>query len=172
MLEWLPHVLARGEYGGNLFAESVDLFESLLWHGVSQDSWNWAKAISRLKDERHQLTRRELAFILESTLEASDTTDKVLQFFVMACIPSQGSCTSCTRGARSCGGADRLPSFKYAIRQPYVDAFVLEVMQWRPIMPLGVPHAVVHDDGYLGYHIPNGAVILANHWSISIDDAV
>ena len=51
-------------------------FESLLRHGISQDSWNWTKTVTRLNNERHHLPQQEFAFMLGSLLEATDTTVK------------------------------------------------------------------------------------------------
>jgi cytochrome P450 len=33
-----------------------------------------------------------------------------------------------------------------------------------PAAVLGVPHAVIKDDSYGGYHIPKGATVLFNVW--------
>lgn len=173
VLEWLPRVLAPWrDIGDRLFAKSINLFEDLLWHGISQDSWNWTKTLSLLNNERYQLTRQELAFLLGSTLEASDTTDKVLEFFIMACILHKQNVRRAQKELESVVGPGRLPEFEDMARLPYVNAFVLEVMRWRPITPLGVPHAVVNDDQYEGYHIPKGAMILANHWCMNFDKEV
>ncbi|KAJ7243050.1 cytochrome P450 [Mycena rebaudengoi] len=65
-------------------------------------------------------------------------------------------------------GTDRLPDFTDNI--PYVDAIVREVLRWRPVTPLGVPHAVTQDDVYKGYHIPAGSVVVANSWAVLHDE--
>ncbi|KAJ6449507.1 cytochrome P450 [Mycena vitilis] len=55
---------------------------------------------------------------------------------------------------------DRLSDFEDDI--PYIDAVVREVLRWRPVLPLAVPHAVTKDDVYKGYHIPAGAIAILN----------
>lgn len=57
-------------------------------------------------------------------------------------------------------GPSRLPDFDDLERMPYIQAIVMETMRWMPVVPIGVPHAVVTDDVYKGYHIPKGAMVV------------
>ncbi|KAJ6572322.1 cytochrome P450 [Mycena capillaripes] len=66
-------------------------------------------------------------------------------------------------------GRSRLPDFEDDI--PYVDAVVNEVLRWRPVTPLALPHAATEDDMYKGYHIPAGATVVGNTWAIFHDAA-
>jgi hypothetical protein len=34
--------------------------------------------------------------------------------------------------------------------------------RWRPVVPLGVPHATTKADMYNGYNIPKGASVFSN----------
>ena len=43
-------------------------------------------------------------------------------------------------------GPTRLPDFDDRPNLPYINALCKEVMQWRPIVPLGFPHRVTQDD--------------------------
>ena len=67
-------------------------------------------------------------------------------------------------------GQNRLPSFDDTSNLTYVNAFIKEGFQWRPVLPKGVLHSPIEDDEYLGYHIPKGAVIVENQWAINLDD--
>ncbi|CAE6435292.1 unnamed protein product [Rhizoctonia solani] len=69
-------------------------------------------------------------------------------------------------------GDHRLPEMEDRDRLPYVDRIVKEVMRWRPVVPLGVAHASAQDDTYRGYHIPKGAIIMANIWAMCNDPNV
>ncbi len=53
-------------------------------------------------------------------------------------------------------GGQRLPEFDDRIHMPYTQAIVREVLRWRPLFPLGLPHASMEDDVYNGYFIPKG----------------
>jgi cytochrome P450 len=53
-------------------------------------------------------------------------------------------------------GIHRLPEFEDRPSLPFVEALYREVMRWKPVLPLGVPHAAIADDIYNGYFIPKG----------------
>ena len=67
---------------------------------------------------------------------------------------------------------DRFPTFEDRQSLPIVEALAKETLRWRPVSSGGIPHAVTQDDEYMGYHIPKGATILANHWAIDLDEEV
>ncbi|KIL66927.1 hypothetical protein M378DRAFT_23224 [Amanita muscaria Koide BX008] len=46
-------------------------------------------------------------------------------------------------------GSDRLPTFDDRSSLPYVEALYREVLRWRPIAPLAVPHSTDADDALL-----------------------
>ncbi|KAI9570681.1 cytochrome P450 [Boletus coccyginus] len=68
-------------------------------------------------------------------------------------------------------GIDRLPEFKHRNSLPYVDAIIRETFRWKPVGPLGVPHATTSSDIYNGFYIPKGATIIANVWAMFHDEA-
>ncbi|KAH7929265.1 cytochrome P450 [Leucogyrophana mollusca] len=68
-------------------------------------------------------------------------------------------------------GNTRLPSFSDRQSLPYVEALIRETRRWRPITPIGVPHATTEDDVYEGYYIPKGVAIIPNLWAMSRDEA-
>lgn len=57
-------------------------------------------------------------------------------------------------------GPSRLPDFDDLDNMPYIQAVVKETMRWMPVLPIGLPHAVISDDSYKGYHIPKGSMII------------
>ncbi|KAI0263951.1 cytochrome P450 [Gloeopeniophorella convolvens] len=61
-------------------------------------------------------------------------------------------------------GRDRLPTFDDRPSLPYIDAICKEVLRWRPIAPLGVPHATARSSVYEDRFIPKGTPLLINHY--------
>ena len=61
-------------------------------------------------------------------------------------------------------GNDRLPTLSDRGSLPYIEAIILEVLRWQPIVPLNIPHTCTVDDEYEGYRIPKGAIIMVNIW--------
>ncbi|THH19224.1 hypothetical protein EUX98_g8816 [Antrodiella citrinella] len=66
-------------------------------------------------------------------------------------------------------GPNRLPEFEDIENMPYIRATVMETSRWLPVVPFGVPHAVIADDVYNGYHIPKGTAAIPNVWGMLHD---
>ncbi|KAG8728589.1 hypothetical protein FRC10_004813 [Ceratobasidium sp. 414] len=56
-------------------------------------------------------------------------------------------------------GMERLPGMKDRPQLPYIDRLIQEVLRWRSVVPIGMPHASHRDDIYKGYRIPKGAIV-------------
>jgi cytochrome P450 len=68
---------------------------------------------------------------------------------------------------RVCG--NRLPTLDDEQNLPYIRGCVKESMRWMPTGILGVPHASIRDDEYMGYKIPKGAGMMWNVWGVHMD---
>jgi cytochrome P450 len=92
-----------------------------------------------------------------------DTSSSVLFGFVraMLCFPEVAK-TAQAELDRVCG--DRLPDLEDLPNMPYIRGCIKESLRTMPAVILGIPHAVIKDDEYRGYHIPKGATILCNVW--------
>ena len=69
-------------------------------------------------------------------------------------------------------GRARLPTFADHPNLPYIRAMVKEVLRWRPIGPLGMPHRSTEDDWYEGMFIPKGTICIPNVWHMNRDPGV
>ncbi|GJC81543.1 cytochrome P450 monooxygenase yanC [Colletotrichum liriopes] len=110
-------------------------------------------------------------YISGSALEAgSDTTAATLTGFVQAMVlyPSVQK-QARDELDRACG-AERLPNIDDWDSMPYIRACVKETLRWMPTAILGMPHAVIKDDEYMGYTIPKGAGVILNVWAINMDE--
>ena len=61
-------------------------------------------------------------------------------------------------------GRSRTPTFSDAPNLPYIHAIVKEVLRWRPVPALALPHTSTEDDWYEGMFIPKGTLCLTNLW--------
>ncbi|KIK58872.1 hypothetical protein GYMLUDRAFT_60415 [Collybiopsis luxurians FD-317 M1] len=58
----------------------------------------------------------------------------------------------------------RLPTLGDRLFLPYVEATMFEVLRWRPVGPLSVPHLASYNDNDMGYFIPKDSIVIANIW--------
>jgi cytochrome P450 len=167
----LPHWAAPWKGMGDTYFNIADkFFQENMRYGQSSTSYNWARQLSDLK-ESQSLPFAELSYILGALLEAGlETITGVLEFFTMASVLYPESVRKAQEELDSVVGKDRLPSFDDTSNLPYVNAFIKEVLRWRPATPMSVPHSPIEDDEYQGYRIPKGAIIIENQWAINLDD--
>ncbi|KIJ07275.1 hypothetical protein PAXINDRAFT_103025 [Paxillus involutus ATCC 200175] len=59
-------------------------------------------------------------------------------------------------------GRDRLPDFSDRASTPFIDCIVTEVLRWKPVTPLGIPHATSGNDIYRGMFIPKNTTVVPN----------
>ncbi|KAL5117971.1 hypothetical protein ACEQ8H_004116 [Pleosporales sp. CAS-2024a] len=109
------------------------------------------------------------AYVSGSLLEAgSDTTAATLVGFVQAMLLFPDVARNAQEELdRVCG--ERLPSLEDEPNLPYIRGCIKESLRWMPTAILGVPHAVIRDDEYMGYKIPKGAGVMWNVWSVHMD---
>jgi len=155
--------------GDTIFELADNFFQENMRYGQSSTSYNWARQISGIKEAKG-LPFAELSYILGVLLEGGlETATSVFEFFTMASVLHPESVGMVQEELDSVIGPDRLPSFDDISNLPYVNAFIKEVIRWRPVTPMGMPHAPIEDDEYLGYLIPKGAAIVENQWTINLD---
>lgn len=173
VLNYLPRFLASWKSLGDEYHQrEATLFGDNMKKAEGARSWNWSKDMKRIKEAK-PLSDTELAYVIGVLYEAgSDTTAGTLDYFVLACVLYPDAVRKVQQEIDDLVGTDRLPTFDDIPNLPYVNAFLMEVMRWRPLVPLGIPHSVTQDDEYMGYHIPKGATILPNHWALSLDEEV
>ncbi|KAF1845289.1 cytochrome P450 [Cucurbitaria berberidis CBS 394.84] len=108
-------------------------------------------------------------YVSGSLLEAgSDTTAATLVGFIQAMVLFPEVAKAAQEELdRVCG--TRFPTLDDEPDLPYIRGCVKESMRWMPTDILGVPHAVIRDDEYMGYKIPKGAGVMWNVWAIHND---
>ncbi|KAJ7244888.1 cytochrome P450 [Mycena rebaudengoi] len=102
----------------------------------------------------------------------ADTTVSSMATFFLAMATHPDFQTKAQEEIDSVIGTHRLPEFEDRSSLPYVEAVYREVMRWKPVVPLGVPHATTEDDVYEGYFIPKGSTVLGNIWAMTRDTSV
>ncbi|KAJ7290002.1 cytochrome P450 [Mycena rebaudengoi] len=99
-----------------------------------------------------------------------DTTTAALGTFILAMLANPDIQKKAQEEIDAVIREGHLPSFDDEESLPYVSAIVKEVLRWKPVAPIGVPHAVTVEDAYRGYRIPAGSIVISNIWAILHDE--
>jgi cytochrome P450 len=119
----------------------------------------------------------------------SDTTASTLLSYLLGMISNPAAYARARHELDSVCGTERSPAAEDLERLPYLRACMTEVgctnaknfeqalaypyptqtLRWRPVAPGGIPHLLIQDDYYQGYHLPKGTIVFANAWSIHRD---
>ncbi|KAJ3552876.1 hypothetical protein NM688_g3920 [Phlebia brevispora] len=174
-LLWLPRRLQwfRREAEG-IKAKDTKLYTSLLRDvkarmdaGTMKDCMS-SRCLS--SPESHGLTELELAYAVSAAFGAGiDTTVATMEVFLVAIMRFPDAARKAREEIDRVVGRDRLPKFEDMDSLPYIRAFIKEVQRWRPVVPSAVPHCVSRDDEYEQYHIPKGAIIFGNLYTMMQD---
>jgi cytochrome P450 family 619 len=93
--------------------------------------------------EKTGLTSHQIAFICGVTIKGgSDTSASVLSSTIQALLTWPEVQKKAQAEMDLVVGEDRLPTWEDYEKLPYVAAMVKESHRWRPVAPLGVPHAL------------------------------
>ncbi|KAK7191294.1 hypothetical protein DPSP01_008364 [Paraphaeosphaeria sporulosa] len=117
--------------------------------------------------EKEGFTDIELVYIAGFLIEAgADTTAVASLIFILAVAAHPDVQRRAQEEVDGVFG-DQIPTDIEAVKVPYLQAILWEVLRWRPSFPLSLPHATSKDDIYEGYFIPAGTTALMNTWAIN-----
>ncbi|KLO06664.1 cytochrome P450 [Schizopora paradoxa] len=101
---------------------------------------------------------------------AADTTVSALLSFVMLMTLHPAIQSRAQAELDLVLGKGRQPSYTDLDSLPYLGAVFKEVLRFAPVGPLALPHRVIRNDEYLGFHIPKNSTIIPNVWAILHDE--
>ncbi|KAF9558962.1 cytochrome P450 [Agrocybe pediades] len=175
VLDHLPTWMYRPKKKGQEWHENeTDLFRTLLKDVEDKlDIGSVGECLVcdlKERNERNRLSEKEIAWLSGIMFAAGmETTSGTLAFFILAAVLYPEVVAKAREELDEVVGRSRLPSFDDLPQLPYIQAVVKELLRWRPVAPLGVPHSTTEDDWYEGYLIPKGTIIFANIWSMNRD---
>ncbi|KAH9857798.1 cytochrome P450 [Lenzites betulinus] len=102
----------------------------------------------------------------------AETTYSTLKTFLLAMVLHPHVLKKAQEELDRVVGNKRLPDFDDRENLPYMDAIFQEVLRWRPVGPLAIPHSAVQDDTFNGMFIPKGTMIFGNVWAMCMDERV
>ncbi|RAL14684.1 cytochrome P450 [Aspergillus homomorphus CBS 101889] len=169
-LRCLPSWLAPWKrFGEQIHAKFVRITGTSIAAARNTQSWNWVKYTDRLKGIG-PITDHELCFVFGSLYQAGvDIVTLYLQSFLVAWITHPGPVLIAQRELDRVVGPARLPSFSDVAKLTYCEAFVKEVLRWRPLASWAMPHCLTEEDTFMGYRFPKGTMFIANQYAMDMD---
>ncbi|PFH62264.1 hypothetical protein XA68_14395 [Ophiocordyceps unilateralis] len=174
ILRRLPDfLLPSRKLGREVHKREMNLFMRHFLNARKQLSSGTAKpccCIDLLRVQKELGFSDELACYMSGSLlqAGSETTSAILiGFFQAMLLFPEVAREAQAEIDRVCG--DRIPDLNDVPSLPFIRGCMKESLRWMPAAVLGVPHAVIQDDEYLGYHIPKGAAVIFNVWAIHND---
>ena len=118
-----------------------------------------------------RLSERDIELIAGSTLDAAaGTVLSAMLFLVQAMAKYPEVQRRAQAEIDELWTRDGIPVEFEIAKLPYVSACVLEILRWRPPIPLSVPRMCLTDQTVDGYHIPAGTTVVTNVWAIQHDE--
>ncbi|KAJ7226387.1 cytochrome P450 [Mycena rebaudengoi] len=100
----------------------------------------------------------------------ADTTVSALSTFFLAMLANPEAQRKAQAEVDAVTGGKYLPDFDDEANMPYVSALVKEVLRWKNVTPIAVPHFLATEDEYRGYRLPAGSIVIGNTWAILHDE--
>ncbi|PYI17056.1 cytochrome P450 [Aspergillus violaceofuscus CBS 115571] len=178
ILDHLPDWLASWRKRAARLQESQARFFSYhmqrALHTTETKTWSHTvRDLARTRWPESMFSVDEMAHVVGVNYEAgSNTTAFVLEVFVLVAVLQRPAVQRAQAELDQVVGCQRMPTLYDMPWLPYLQAFVEEVLRWRPVVPGGLHHCTIQDDDYMGYRIPKGATVIRNHWSLEFDEHV
>ncbi|KAJ7460150.1 cytochrome P450 [Mycena latifolia] len=163
--EWRKTVHAMRDLA---FAETKRQMES----GIAPRSFTVEHLEGLTDDDAYYQEKDVKATAATMFAGGADTTVSSLGTFVLAMLSNPDAQKCAQAEIDSLTGGKYLPDFEDEASLPYVSALVKEVLRWRNVAPVGMPHMLTTADEYRGYRLPAGSMILGNTWAILHDEVI
>ncbi|KAI9282733.1 cytochrome P450 [Sporodiniella umbellata] len=142
-------------------------YAELIKEGLQSKAYTLVKELYRLKDKEKLITEDDIEVVLRDFIGAGADTISSTIHWALICIAQnsevQDNIIKELDEWKVKNPMKEFPNF-YDDREnlPYLICVQKETIRFRSVVPLGVPHACTKDIVVNGYHIPQGATIIAN----------
>ncbi|GKZ36943.1 hypothetical protein AbraIFM66950_008208 [Aspergillus brasiliensis] len=173
ILKHLPKCVSPWKrLGDRMHAQIIRVFGDRTAAAAKTKYWNWTKHTQSLK-EAEGMSNHELIYLTGSIYQAGvEIISSYLRLLLMTCPLYPDAVRKAQAELDTVVGSERLPTFDDMTHLPYLDAFLKELIRWRPLAALGAPHSVTQDDSYEGYDIPKNTVLIPNQIAMEFDSEV
>ncbi|TFK37823.1 cytochrome P450 [Crucibulum laeve] len=126
-------------------------------------------------EEKDQAEKKHVIRVIKDTAAMSftagaDTTVSAMWSFILAMVCHPDVQRKVQVEIDTVVGRDRLPEFYDEENMPYLAATLREVLRWKPVAPIAIPHLVTEDDVYDNYFIQKNSTVIGNVWAMLQDE--
>ncbi|KAF8210955.1 cytochrome P450 [Mycena galopus ATCC 62051] len=174
--EWFPgaNFKRKAREWRKMFSDMIDLpfadAKRIIASGNAPISFT-SVSLSTIDPESEDKEKEEQAVkVIAGNLYfgGADTTVSALGTFILAMLSNPESQKKAQAEIDSVIGDSDLPDFKDEDSLIYVSALVKEVLRWRSVTPIAIPHFLTAEDEYKGYRLPAGSIVIANAWCVDV----
>ncbi|KAH9957777.1 cytochrome P450 [Russula dissimulans] len=176
-MRYIPSSLAKWKRDAeNSFKRYTKMFEGFIdaveANAKGDDHRNLCSTLIREVD-RNKLSSLERSWLAGTLfIGGSDTTSVMMSWWILAMLAYPETQARAQAELDAVVGRARLPTFADYPFLPYTRAMVQEILRWRPVAPLALPHRLTEDDWYEGMFIPKGTICIPNLWQMNHDPDV
>ncbi|CAI7671150.1 unnamed protein product [Penicillium bialowiezense] len=171
LIALFPSIKKSKAIADDFYSAVINTFQEKCALGLQARSGNWTQYLEK-SDLRKCDTDEGKFLIAELEIASTVSSSILLSHFISICLIFPEQAKMVQDELDQVIGITRLPTFEDQSKLPYTQAFLSEIIRVVTMLPLGVPHAATEDDVYMGYRIPENAIILANQWAVNMDPGV
>ncbi|KAK7449178.1 hypothetical protein VKT23_013327 [Stygiomarasmius scandens] len=167
---WKRNALEWHAHDSRMFGSLLKTVRDDVAKGTAKPSF----AASLIEDQgKNNLSEPENAWLAGTMYAAgAETTAGAMSWYMLAMLAYPEVQKRAQAELDAVIGRSRVPTFTDFEHLPYIRALVKEVLRWRPVDPVGLPHRTTEDDWYEGRFIPKGSVLVPNVWCMNRDPEV
>ncbi|TFK25336.1 cytochrome P450 [Coprinopsis marcescibilis] len=102
----------------------------------------------------------------------TDTTSSAIANCILALLQHPEVLAKAQKELDSVVKPGRLPDYDDQDAMPYVTAMVKEILRYRVIVPMAIPHVLSVEDEFEGYRLPVNSIVVPNAWAMLHDENV
>ncbi|KAI9841068.1 MAG: hypothetical protein M1837_001039 [Sclerophora amabilis] len=123
------------------------------------------------QQDKNSLTQNQLCFLGGVLMEGgSDTSSSIMLAIIQAMIKYPEVQKKAQAEIDAVIGQGRSPTWSDFASLPYINMIIKEGHRWRPVTPLGFPHALGEDDWIDDMFLSKGLTVILNVWGMHMDE--
>ncbi|KAJ7864575.1 cytochrome P450 [Mycena olivaceomarginata] len=108
----------------------------------------------------------------ESFSAGADVTEAMIKVFILAMLVNPDIQKKAQAYIDAVVADGRMPTFSDRPLLPYIDGILKEIMRWKVVSPIALPHQLTNDEEYNGYFIPAGTMVVPNSYECARDESI